>query len=160
MNGNVLFNVIPEIILLTVIQCILITLNTYHVASEPYYIIVIVTISSVPDICNTLVVFQYLNLVFKMKQKYSDLNKRLTNWSNGVFRMSIYFNKEDDRRSQSDRAADHGIITPLYVSSYGNFEGTLKQTDILLLRQIYSELYDVTYLINDTYGTPILSTMC
>jgi hypothetical protein len=48
----------------------------------------------------------------------------------------------------------------LCVSSVEDIEGTLKQTDIHLLRQIYSELYDVTCLINDTYGVPILATVC
>jgi hypothetical protein len=57
-------------------------------------------------------------------------------------------------------AVDYLNITPLYVSSIRNIEGTLKQTDIHLLRQIYSELYDITCLINDTYGVPILATVC
>ena len=58
------------------------------------------------------------------------------------------------------RVVEPIIITPLPVSSFGNFEGTLRQADIHLLRQIYSELYDITCLINDTYGIPILATMC
>ena len=55
-----------------------------------------------------------------------------------------------------DRDADHVNIAPLCVSSVGNIEGTLKQTNIHLLRQIYSEVYDITRLINDTYLSPFL----
>jgi hypothetical protein len=160
MNRNVLFNIISEIILLTVFQCILITLNTYNIASESYYIIVIETITSVSGICNTLLLFQFVNLVFMMKQRYSHLNKRLTNWINEAVSMPIYLNKEDGRHSQSDRVGDHIIVTTVCVSSVGNIEGTLSLTDIHLLRQIHSELYDITCSINNTYGIPILATMC
>ena len=160
MNRNVMFNIISEIFLLTVIQCILITLNTYYVASGPCYIIVIATIRSVPDICNTLVVFQFINLIFMMKQKYRHLNKRLTNWINGAVSRPIYLNIEDDRRSQFHRVGDQVIITSLCVSSVQDIEGTTRQTDIHLLRQIYSEMYDITCLINDTYGILVLATMC
>ena len=41
MNRNVMFNIIAEIILLTVIMCTSIIYNIYHIASEPYYIIVV-----------------------------------------------------------------------------------------------------------------------
>ena len=160
MNRNVMLNIISEIIILIVIQCILITQHTYQVESDPYYIIIIETISCVPDICNTLVLFQFVNLVFMMKQRYSHLKKRLTNWINGAISGPIYLNQENDRCSQYDRVVDHVIITPVCVSSVGNIEGTLKQNDIHLLRQIYSELYDITCLINDTYGMPILATLC
>jgi len=54
-------------------------------------------------------------------------------------------------------SVDQVNITRLFVSSVGNIEGTLKQTDIHWLRQIYSELYDITCLINDNYGIPVLA---
>jgi len=92
--------------------------------------------------------------------KQSHLNKHLTNWINWAVSRPTCLNKENVRCSQYDRAADHVIITPVCVSSVGNIEGTLRQTDIHLLRQIYSELYDITCLINDTYGIPILATLC
>ena len=160
MNRNVLFKKITEIILLTVIQCTTIVYNTYQIASEPYYIIIIDTISYVPDICNTLMLFQFVNLVFMMKQTYVHLKNRLTNWINGAVSRPICLEKGNERCSQSDRAFVQVNITTLYVSSVSNVEGTLKQTDIHLLRQIYSELYDITCLINDTYGIPILATVC
>jgi len=68
--------------------------------------------------------------------------------------------KGNERCSQTERAFDQVHITSLYVSSVRNIEGTLRQTDIHLLRQIYSEMYDITCLINDTYGIPILAAMC
>ena len=61
---------------------------------------------------------------------------------------------------QSHSAVFHVNITALCVRSFGNIDGTLRQTDIHSLRQIYSELYDITCLINDTYGIPILASMC
>jgi hypothetical protein len=45
MKRNVMFNIISEIILLTVIKCTSITYNIDRMASEPYYIIVIETTS-------------------------------------------------------------------------------------------------------------------
>jgi hypothetical protein len=69
-------------------------------------------------------------------------------------------NEEYIRCRQFDRAVEQVNVTRLFVSSVGNIDGTLKQTDIHLLRQIYSELYDITCLINDTYGVPILATVC
>ena len=160
MNRNVMFNIISEIILLFALQCIAIVYIIRQTASEKYYIYVIRTISNVPDICNILVLFQFFNLVFMMKQRYSHLKKRLTNWINATVTRPIYFNKENYRRRQYDRTVDHDNVTPVCVTSAGNIEGTLRQTDIHLLRQIYSELYDITCLINDTYGIPILVTMC
>jgi len=77
MNRNVMFNIILEIILLTVIKFSAIIYNIYRRASEPFYIIVIETITYVPDICSVLILFQFVNLVFMMKQKYSHLNNRL-----------------------------------------------------------------------------------
>jgi hypothetical protein len=69
MNRNLFFNIITEIILLSVVQCILITHNILNTASEPYHIIVIRTISDLPDICNTLVLFQFVNLVFMVRKR-------------------------------------------------------------------------------------------
>jgi len=160
MNRNVFFNVISEIILLTVIKCITIIYNIYRSASKPYYTIVLQTISNIRDICNALMLFQFVNLIFMMKQRYSHLNKRLNYYINGKVNKPICLNKQNERRRQSDRAVAHFIVTSLCVSSVRNPEGTLRQTDIHLLRQIYSELYDITCLINDTYGIPILATVC
>ena len=160
MNRKVMFNIISEIILLTVNQGTVITYSIYREASEPYYIIVIQIINYIPEICNILVLFQFVNLVFMMKQRYIHLNKRLTNWINGTVSRPTSSKKENERRSQSSKAVDHVIITPVCVSSVGNIGGTLKQTDIRLLRQIYSDLHDITCLINNTYGIPNLSTMC
>ena len=138
MNRNVMFNIIAEIILFIVVKCVSIIYNIYHIASKPYYIIVIETISYVPDICNALILFQFVNLVFMMKQRYSHLNSRLTSWLNGKVNRPICLNKQNERRSPSDRAVHNVIVTPLRVSSFGNIEGTLRQTDIHLLRQIYT----------------------
>jgi hypothetical protein len=69
-------------------------------------------------------------------------------------------NIKSERCIRSARAVDHIIITPLRVSCVGNIEGTLRQTDIHWLQQIYNELYDITCLENDTYSIPILATMC
>ena len=66
----------------------------------------------------------------------------------------------NERCSQTDRAVNQVKITPLCVSSVWNIEGTLKETDIHLLRQIHSELYDITCLINNTYAIPILAATC
>jgi hypothetical protein len=160
MNRNVLFNIISEIILVTVLYCPAVTYHIYSFASEPYYVSVIRTIISFSNICNSLILFQFLNLVFMVKQRYSHLNKRLTNWINGTVNRPIRLMNENERSIQSYRDVDHGIKTTVYVSSVGIIEGTLSLTDIHLLRQIYSELYDITCLINDTYGIPILVTMC
>jgi hypothetical protein len=56
-------------------------------------------------------------------------------------------------------AVNYDIITRLF-SSVGNIEGTLSLTNIHLLRQIYSELYDITCLINDTGVIPYLASIC
>ena len=161
MNRNVMFNIISEIILLSVLPCILIIYIIYEFRSEEYYIINLkITIICVACICNILILLQFLNLVFIMKQRYSHLNKRLTNWINGTVSRPTSLNKKNERCMRSVRVVDHTIITPLRVSRFGNNEGTLRQADIHLLRQIYSELYDITCLINDTYGIPILATMC
>ena len=52
MNRRVMFNIISEITVLTVIHCSVIVNNISHSASEPYYIIIIITMRYVPDICN------------------------------------------------------------------------------------------------------------
>ena len=160
MNRNVLFNIITEIIILTFIICPVIIYEIYHMESEPYYLIALEIISNVPDICNALILFQFINLVFMMKQRNRQLNKRLTTWINGTVSRPIYLNNGNDRHRQFDRTDDHVNIIPVFVSSVGNTEGILRQTDIHLLRQIYSELYDITCLINDTYGIPILVIVC
>jgi hypothetical protein len=68
--------------------------------------------------------------------------------------------EENERCIRSHRTVDHVNIKLVSVSSAGNNEGTLKRTDIHLLRQIYNELYDITCLINDTYSFLILDNMC
>jgi hypothetical protein len=159
-NRNVMFNIISEIILLTVFQCSLIIHIIYQFRSEGYYNIILVLIGvNATYICNTLFLFQYLNFVYMLKQRYSHLNKRLTNWISGTVSRPICWNKENKRCSQSDRVVDHVNITPVFVSSVANIEGTLKQADIHLFRQIYSELYDIICLINDNYGIPILASI-
>jgi hypothetical protein len=67
---------------------------------------------------------------------------------------------ENERSSPFDRTVDHVHTAALCVSSVGNIVWTLRQTDIDLLRQIYSELYATTCLINGTYGIPNLATVC
>ena len=161
MNRKVMFNIFSEIILLTVIQCSLIIYNIYQLLSEGYYTIMLVLTGIIATYtCNVLFLFQYLNLVFTVKQRYSHLNKSLNNWINGTFSRPICSSIEKKWCMQSDRTVDHVIITPICVSNYGNFEGTVRQADIRLLRQIYSELYDTVCLINDTYGIPVLATIC
>ena len=160
MNRKVMFNTISEIIFLIVVMSMVIIKNIYVYKSEPYDIIIQEAISSFPEFCNALILFQFVNLIFMVKQRYSHLNKRLTNWINFALSRPIYLNTENVRFSQSDRRVDQVNKTSLFVSRYGNMEGTLKQTDIHVLRQIYSELYDITCLINDTYGIPILSATC
>ena len=160
MNRNVMFNIFSWIIVVTVIQSTLILYTIYIFADEPYYIIIIETISCVPDICNALLLSQFITLIFMVKQRYSHLNKRLTNWISVDVSRRIFLNEEYIRFSQFDRAVEQVNATLMFVSSVGNIEGTLKQTDFHWLRQIYSELYDITCLINDTYGVPILATMC
>jgi hypothetical protein len=68
--------------------------------------------------------------------------------------------KENERCIQSICAVGLVNIASLCVRSVGNNGGTLRQTDIHSLRQIYRELYDITCIINDTYGIPILVSMC
>jgi hypothetical protein len=160
MNRNVFFNIISEFILLTVIIFTAMIYNIYRVASEPYYIIVIVTIGYVSNICNVLILFQFVNLVFMMRQRYSHINNRLNYRLNGKVSRPICLNKQNERRSQSARAVDHVTVTSLCVSSVESIERTLRQTDIHLLRHICSELYDITCHINDTYGIPILAAVC
>ena len=160
MNRKLMFNIISEIILLTVILCGLIIIIIFHFISKPYYIIVLEIICCATYICNILVVFQFFNLVFIMKQRYSHLNKLLTKWINGTVSRPIRLKKENERCIQSHSVVGHVNITALCVRSVGNIDGTLRQTDIHSLRQIHSELYDITCLINDMYGIPILASMC
>jgi hypothetical protein len=160
MNRKVMFNIISEIIILAVIQCTVIVYNVYRITSEGYYIIMLILISTNSTyICTVLFLFQYLNLVFTVKQRYSQLNKRLSNWKNGIVSRQTGLTKEKERCNRSHRIFDHINITPLFGSNVGNIE-TLTQTDIHLLRQICSELYDITCLLNDTYGIPILVSIC
>jgi hypothetical protein len=58
--------------------------------------------------------------------------------------------KENERFVRFHTTFGHKIINLVRVSNVGSIEGTIKQTDIHLLRQIYSELYDITCLINGT----------
>jgi hypothetical protein len=161
MNRNVFFNIISEVTLLTAIQFILIIQYIYLLNSEGYFSIISLLIGVIAKyICNTLFLFQYLNLVLMLKQRYSHLNKGLTKWISGAVSWAIYFNKENEICCLSNMDVNHGILTPFRVSSVGNIERQLKQTDIHSLRQIYGELYDIIRLINDTYGFPILATMC
>jgi hypothetical protein len=120
--------------------------HIYENASEPYYIIVLQTIDYMLDICNTLICFQFINLVFIVKQRYGHLSKPLSNWFNGTGSRPIDFNKQSKRCFQSRRTVDRLKITPLYVYNVGNVKGKLKQTDIHSLRNIYSELYDISCL--------------
>jgi hypothetical protein len=75
-------------------------------------------------------------------------------------RRDIYFLEENQSFIRSHRNVGRPNIIIVSVSNVGNIEGTLKETDIYLLRQIYSELYDITYLINDSYSVPILANLC
>jgi hypothetical protein len=161
MNRTVMLNIILEIIFLAVIQCSVMVYNLYQFTSDGYYNIILTLISTnLTYICNTLYSFQYLNLVFILKQRYSHLNKRLSNWISGTVIKQIGLRKGKERCNRSHRTSDHINITSLYGSTLGKIEGTLKQTDIRSLRQIYGELYDITCLINDTYGVPILASVC
>ena len=115
MNRNVMFNVISEITLLTVIQCTAIIHKLYHTGRAPYYIYVIRIISSIPDTCNILILFQFLRFVFMVKQRYSHLKKQFTNWINGTVSRPTCLNKKNERCSQSDRAVRNVIITTVCV---------------------------------------------
>ena len=157
MNRNVMFNIISEIILLTVFPCTLIIYIIYQFRSEEYYIIYLtLKIFCVTYICNILILMQFLNLIFMVKQRYIHLNKRFTNWINRAVSRPTSLKKKNERFMRSAKDDNHIIITPLFVSSFGNIEEKLSLADIHLLRQIYSELYDITCLINDTNVCPFL----
>ena len=72
-----------------------------------------------------------------MKQRYSHLKKRLTDWTNGTVSRPVRLMKQNERRMRSDRAVNHVNIAHLCVSSVGNIEGILNLTDIRWLQQIY-----------------------
>jgi hypothetical protein len=156
MNRNLMFNIISEIIIFTIIHCTVIVYNTYQIESMSYYIIIIETIGYMPNICTALLLFQFVTLIFIVKQRYSQLNKLPNNWISGA----VSLNKANVRCRPLDKAVYQVNITRLFVSSVGNNQGTLKQTDIHCLRQIYRELYDITCLINETYGIPVLAATC
>ena len=99
----------------TVIQCTVIIYNIYHNASETYYFIIKEPIICVSEFCNIFIWFQFINLIFMVKQRYIHLNKRLDNWISGTVSRQIYLKKENERHSQSDRAVGHVIITPVCV---------------------------------------------
>jgi hypothetical protein len=160
MNRTLMLNLISEILLLTVIQCALKSHNIYHYAGKPYYIIVIRIIAHIPDICNTLILFQFVTLVFIVKQRYGHLNKRLNNWITLTMCRKMSLLEDNERCIRFHRTVDHVNRNIVIVSNVGNIEETFKESDIHLLRQIYGELYDITYLINDTYGVPILANLC
>ena len=151
-NRKVMFNIISEIILLTVIQGSVIICSIHREKSESYYVTVIETITYVPDNCNILILFQFDNMVFMVKERYSHVKRRLSNRINGTVSGPIYLNKGNGRSSQTDKAIDQINITRSFVSSVGNTKGILKQTDI------HCELYDITCRISKTYGIPILAT--
>jgi hypothetical protein len=67
--------------------------------------------------------FEFRNLVFMVKQRYSHLNKRLSKWRNGTVSRPISLMKQNERRMRSDKAANQVNITHLFVSSVGNIEG-------------------------------------
>jgi len=160
MNRKVMFNTLSGIIVVTVTQVTLILHFIYTMLSETYYIIIIKIISCVADFLNALILSQFVTLVFMVKQRYSHLNKRLNNWISAAVSRRIYSKEEYIRCSQYDKAVGQVNITRIFVSNVRNIEGRLRQTDIHWLRQIYSEMYDITCLINDTYGVPILATTC
>jgi hypothetical protein len=143
MNRKVMFNIISDIKLLSVLQCTVIIVNLCQLRIQKYYIFnSTLIIICVTYIGNLLIVLHFLNLVLMVKQWNSHFNKRLTNWIKGTVSRPIILKKQNVRNIRHDRAVDHLNITPLYVSSVGNIEGKLKHTDIQLLRQIYSEQYD------------------
>jgi hypothetical protein len=160
MNRKVFLNVLPQIILLTVIQSVLTAYYVYSVADVPYYITVIEIIEYITDVCNTLFLFQFVNLVFIVKQRYTHLNKRLNNWIIVTMSRQISWMEENETCIRFHRTVGHVNANVVSVSNVGNIERTLKQTNIYLLRQIYSELYDIICLINGTYGVPILANLC
>jgi hypothetical protein len=161
MNRSLILNIISEIVLLSTIIFNVIIYDIYEFTSKEYNITKLrVIISTGSHICNTLILFQFLYLVFMVKQRYNHFNKHLSNCINGTFSRPKGLMKENGRYILSHRTVDHVNITPLYVSCVGHFEVTLKQTDIHLLRQIYSEMYDITCLINDAFGFPILANVC
>jgi len=81
-----------------------------------------------------------------MKQRFSHLNKRLTNGISGAVIRPIYLNKENVMFNQSNRAVGQVNITRLFGSIVRNIEGTLGHTDIHWWKQIHSEIYDITCL--------------
>ena len=61
--------------------------------SQEYYIInLTLIIICVTYICNILILFQFFNLVLMVKQRYSHLNKRLSDWISGTFNWPICLN--------------------------------------------------------------------
>jgi hypothetical protein len=66
---NCFFNIISEIIILTLIYTAIMIYDMYHFAREPFYVIVIQIINRVPDICKALILLQFINLVFIVKQR-------------------------------------------------------------------------------------------
>jgi hypothetical protein len=118
--------------------------------SRPNYIIVKGIIAHIHDICNTLISFQFVNLVFIVKQWYSHLNKRSNNWIFVSKIRQINLMEENERCIRFQGTVDHTNKNRVSFSYVGNIEGSLRQTDIYLLLQIYSELYDKTCLINET----------
>jgi hypothetical protein len=70
-------------------------------------------ISCVSDIFNALILFQFVSIVFTVKQSNCHLNKRLNNWIIGA----VTLNKANVKCRQLDKAVDQVNLTRLFVSS-------------------------------------------
>ena len=105
MNRNVIFNTISEITFLSVVPCILIIYIIYQFGSKENYIINFKLIKIYAAfIYNISILFEFLNLVFMVKQSYSHLNKRLSKWRNGTVSRPISLMKYNERRMRCDKA--------------------------------------------------------
>jgi hypothetical protein len=69
----------------------------YQLAGELHYLIVIKIVGYIPDVCNTLFLFQFVNLVFIVKQSYSHSNKRFNSWIIVTMSRQIILMEEDER---------------------------------------------------------------
>ncbi|KDR19909.1 hypothetical protein L798_05735 [Zootermopsis nevadensis] len=160
------------LIQLSVLVAFLVGFYCYHVYVWAYGTSYIYLISKdITNFSNTIMIIQYINIMQILRHRFRILNEHLSSSCGSKSLESHYslikhqnvINRPNFRTIQIENVANNSTETPIshsyYLSELPMTTNNQRPEEVLqihTLRQAYSDLYDVTELINKIYGYQIL----
>lgn len=113
--------------------------------------LVIYNVFNVVDYINTITLFQYVDFVLLLRQRYIWLNRKIKSWS-----IVVESKYEECFFLKNDLVEKHIFVKPAHVNDLIDLD---LEVGLNVLGEIHNNLYDISQKVNKVYSVRLLITV-